>query len=402
MLRNYLLTALRNIWKNKTYSFLNIFGLAVGVTCAGLIFLWVEAEWNYDPFPKKEYIYNVRTNQTYNGVIRTFGSSPGPLAAAMQADIPGVVSTCRTRDRKMLFSLEDKNMYEAGIYADPTLFGMFSMSFLEGSAATSSRDLNSVALSETMARQFFGSVSGVVGRTIRVANKENFTVSSVYRDFPLNSTIRPDYVIPFASFEKDNQWLQYWGANGLSTFVELAPSANPARINLQLKDFIRQKSEQKAGAQPLLIAMKDWRLRDEFVDGKQSGGRIQYVRLFTYIACIILLIACINFMNLSTARSEKRAREVGVRKVLGAERGRLISQFIGESVLLSTLSVALGVLLIGLVLPAFNLLVKEQLSLGIGQPLHILSPGGDRPRLRTCGGQLPRALSFRFQPGTRA
>ena len=373
MLRNYLLTALRNIWKNKTYSFLNIFGLAVGVACAGLIFLWVEAELSYDPFPKREYIYNVRTNQTYNGVIRTFGSSPGLLAAAMKADIPGVVATCRTRDKKMLFSVEDKNVYEAGMYADSTLFGMFSVSFLEGSAGAASRDIKSVALSETMARQFFGSVSGVAGRTIRVGNKENFTVSSVYRDFPLNSTIRPDYVIPFANFEKDNQWLQFWGANGLSTFVELAPSANPARVNLQLKDFIHEKSQQKAGAQPLLIGMKDWRLRDEFVDGKQSGGRIQYVRLFTYIACIIILIACINFMNLSTARSEKRAREVGVRKVLGAERGRLIGQFIGESVLLSTMSVALGVLVIGLVLPAFNLLVKEQLSLGIGQPLHILS-----------------------------
>ena len=373
MLRNYLLTALRNIWKNKTYSFLNIFGLAVGVACAGLIFLWVEAELNYDSFPKREFVYNVRTNQTYNGVIRTFGSSPGPLAAAMKAEIPGIARTCRTRDKKILFSVEDKNVYETGMYADSTLFGMFSMRFLEGGVGSAFRDLNSVAISETMAHQFFGSVNGVVGRTMRIDNKDNVTVSSVFSDFPLNSTFRPDFLMPFGSFEKDNDWLRYWGANGLSTFVELSPSANPAKINQQLKGFIHLKSEQKAGAEPLLIGMKDWRLRDEFVDGKQSGGRIQFVRLFTYIACIILLIACINFMNLSTARSEKRAREVGVRKVLGAERGRLIGQFIGESVLLSAMSVALGVLLISLVLPAFNLLVKEQLSLGIGQPLHILS-----------------------------
>ncbi|MBS1603442.1 MAG: ABC transporter permease [Bacteroidetes bacterium] len=373
MLRNYLLAALRNIWKNKTYSFLNIFGLAVGVACAGLIFLWVEAELGYDPFPKKEFVYNVRTNQTYNGAIRTFNSSPGPLAAAMQAEIPGIVRTCRTREKKILFSVGDKSVYENGMYADSTLFGMFSMHFLEGGVSSAFRDLNSVVISETMARHFFGTVNGVIGRTMRVNDNENFTVSSVFRDFPLNSTVRPDYVIPFGSFEKDNDWLKYWGANGLSTFVELSPSADPAKVNRQLKGFIRQKSEQKAGAQPLLIGMKDWRLRNEFVDGKQSGGRIQFVRLFTYIACIILLIACINFMNLSTARSQKRAREVGVRKVLGAERGRLIGQFIGESILLSILSVVLGALLIGLVLPAFNLMVKEELFLGIGQPLHIMS-----------------------------
>jgi len=373
MLRNYLLTALRNIWKNKTYSFLNIFGLAVGVACAGLIFLWVEAELNYDHFPKREFIYNVRTNQTYNGVIRTFGSSPGPLLPAMKAEMPGVVRTCHTRDSRALFSLEDKSVYETGMYADSTIFGMFSMSFTEGGVGSAFRDLNSIVVSEKMARQFFGSSAGVVGRIIKMDNKNSFKVTGVFRDLPQNSTVQTDFVIPFATFAKDNDWLQYWGVNGLTDFVELSSSANPEKINQQLKDFTLRKSAGKASAQPLLIGMKDWRLRDEFVDGKQSGGRIQYVRLFTYIACIILLIACINFMNLSTARSEKRAREVGVRKVLGAQRGRLVGQFIGESILLATLSVILGVILISLLLPAFNLLVKEELSIGLGQPLHILS-----------------------------
>jgi len=373
MLRNYLLTALRNIWKNKTYSFLNIFGLAVGVACAGLIFLWVEAELSYDPLPKRTYIYNVRTNQNYNGVIRTFNSSPGPLAAAMKAEIPGVVRTCRTRNLNALFGVGDKTVYETGFYADSTLFGMFSMNFLSGRVATAFPDLNSIVVSEKMARQFFGSTSGALGRTIQMNHKDNYSVTGVFRDFPENATYRPDCVLPFEVYENDNPWLKKWGVNGLGTFVELSPSANLAAVNRQLDNFIRIKSADSGAARPLLIGMKDWRLRDEFVDGKQSGGRIQYVRLFTYIACIILLIACINFMNLSTARSEKRAREVGVRKVLGAQRGRLVIQFVGESILLSVLSVALGVLLISLVLPAFNLMVKEQLSPGLGQPLHILS-----------------------------
>jgi putative ABC transport system permease protein len=374
MFRNYLLTALRNVWRNKTYSFLNIFGLAIGITCAALIFLWVEAELNYDPYPKRELVYNVRTNQHYNGVVRTFSSSPGPLAAAMKAEIPGVSGTCRTRNNnQVLFSLDDKSVYEIGLYADSSLFSMFSLSFVQGNAATAFRDLNSIVITEKMARQFFREEPNILGRTLKMDNKDNYTVTGVIRNLPVNSTLELDCVIPFATYEKDNDWLKNWGANGLSTYVELAPSANPAIVNRQLKGFIRKKSADANAAEPLLTGMKDWRLRDEFTDGKQSGGRIEYVRLFTFIAAIILLIACINFMNLSTARSGKRAREVGVRKVLGAERSKLIFQFIGESILLSALSVILGVVIISLLLPMFNILVKEQLTLGLGQPLHLLS-----------------------------
>ena len=373
MFRNYLLTALRNVWKNKTYSFLNIFGLAVGITCAGLIFLWVEAELNYDPFPKKELVYNVRTNQTYNGQIRMFSSSPSPLAAAMKAEIPGVAATCRTRGNQALFGLGDKTVYENGIYADASLFSMFSLSFIQGDPAKAFRDLNSVVITEKVARQFFGDAANAMGKTLRRDNADNFMVTGVIRDLPENSTMQLDCVIPFEFFEKDNDWLKSWRANALSTYVELSPNANPAVVNRQLSGFIRTKAADANAAEPFIIGMKDWRLRDEFVDGKQSGGRIEYVRLFIFIACIILLIACINFMNLATARSEKRAREVGVRKVLGAERSRLIFQFIGESILLSAMSVALGILLITLLLPFFNLLVKEQLTAGLDKPLHFLS-----------------------------
>lgn len=381
MFRNYLLTALRNVWKNKTYSFLNIFGLAIGITCAGLIFLWVEAELNYDPFPKRELVYNIRTNQYYNGVVRTFRSSPGPLAAAIKAEIPGVAAACRTRDKQALFSVGDKSVYENNIYAESSLFTMFSLSFVEGGASAALRGLNSIVITEKMARQFFGDESGVIGgklkdvigRTLKMDNKDNYTVTAVIRDLPENSTLQFDCVIPFETFEKDNSWLKNWGVNGLSTYVELTPAANPAVVNRQLSGLIRKKAADEKAAVPLIIGMKDWRLRDEFTDGKQSGGRIEYVRLFTFVACIILLIACINFMNLATARSEKRAREVGVRKVLGAVRSKLIFQFIGEAILLSALSVTAGTLLISMLLPLFNLLVKEQLTPGLGQPLHILS-----------------------------
>jgi predicted permease len=290
----------------------------------------------------------------------------------MKAEIPGVTDACRTRNTQALYSLEDKSVYENAIYAEPSLFSMFSLSFVQGDASTAFRDLNSIVITEKMARQFFGASPGIMGRTLKMDNKDNYTVTGVIRDLPVNSTLELDCVIPFATFEKDNSWLKNWGANGLSTYVELAPSANAATVNRQLKDFIRKKAADPNAAVPLITGMKDWRLRDEFTNGVQSGGRIEYVRLFTFIACIILLIACINFMNLSTARSEKRAREVGVRKVLGAVRSKLIFQFIGESILLSALSVILGVMLISLLLPMFNVLVKEQLTIGLGQPLHLI------------------------------
>ncbi|HEY6901734.1 MAG TPA: ABC transporter permease, partial [Puia sp.] len=356
-----------------TYSFLNIFGLAVGITCAGLIFLWVEGELNYDSLPKRNLVYEVRTNQTYNGQIRTFSSTPGLLAAAMKEEIPGVASTCRTRGYTTLVSLDDKSVYEQGTYTDASLCDMLSLNFVQGNAASAFSDMTSIVITEKMAHQFFGNEGSVIGRTLKLDNKKTFTVKGVIRDIPENMTLRPDFLIPFKAYEVENDWLKYWGANGLNTYIELSPTANPAVIGKQLSGFIRKKSGNEKSAIPVIIAMKDWRLRNDFTDGNQSGGRIEYVRLFTFIACIILLIACINFMNLATARSEKRAREVGVRKVLGAERGKLIIQFIGESVLLSLFSVAIGAALFSLLLPAFNLLVKEQLSLGLDQPLHILS-----------------------------
>jgi ABC-type antimicrobial peptide transport system permease subunit len=223
-----------------------------------------------------------------------------------------------------------------------------------------------------MAKQFFGNEKNLVGRVLKMDNKQNYTVSGVIADLPENSTLQLDWIAPFDIYRKANDWLSTWGANSLLTYVELSPSADAAAINRQLVSFIRQK-DPTVGGKPVLFAMQDWHLRDQFTDGKISGGRIEYVRLFSLIAWIVLLIACINFMNLATARSEKRAREVGVRKVLGAGRQWLIIQFIGEAIFLSALSVLLGILLIYTVLPLFNTLVDKQLTIGLGNPQHLLA-----------------------------
>jgi len=372
----YFKTMLRHLWKNKTGGFLNIFGLAIGVACAGLIFLWVEDEMNYDVTNvKRDRIYFVRINQLYDGSIRTYGSSPGPLGPAMQAEIPGIANTCRKSEGEssLLFNIGDKQLYSAGIYAEPSLFSMFTLPFVKGNANNPFPQLYSILLTEKAVKKFFGEEKNVVGRTVRVDNRQDYTVAGVLRDPVPNSSLQFEWVIPFEVYLKQSDWVPKWSNNSITTFVELQAGVNPATIDRQLYDFIHQK-EPSSLVHPILFAMKNWRLYDSFQNGKLTGGgRIEYLRLFTAIAWIILLIACINFMNLATARSEKRAREVGVRKVLGAEKKGLVARFIGESLFLSLVSVVLAVLLISLVLPAFNGLVQKELTPGLNNPVHLLA-----------------------------
>lgn len=398
MFRNYVLTTIRNLWRNKIYGFLNIFGLAIGIASAGLIFLWVESEYSFDEmYAKKDQLYQIYTNQTYSGVIRTFDDTPGPLGPGMQKEIPGVVNTCRVTWNTPLFSLGDKAVYEFGGMAEPSLFSMFSLQFVQGNPKDAFPNLNSIVITERMAKQFFGNDGLVLGRILKMNNKENYTVTGVIRDFPYNSSLQMDWAIPFEIWEKQSPWLTLWGANSITTFAELAPSANVATVSRQLAELPHSK-DPKVLTRPILFSMNDWHLQDNFVDGKISGGRIEYVRLFSLIAWIILLIACINFMNLATARSEKRAREVGVRKVLGAGRPRLILQFIGEAIFLSFLAVLLGLVLMSAVMPLFNLLVQEQLSIGLNNPLHIV---GLTAITLTCGlvaGSYPALYLSSFNP----
>ena len=373
MLINFFKITFRNLWKNRGYSFLNIFGLAIGIACAGLIFLWVEDELSYDQLlPKKDRLYFIEDNQTYEGKVRTFSSTPVPLAPAISREIPGIAAACRMQDDQSLFSVEDKAIYERGVYADSTVFSLFNVPFVEGRAQDALKDPTNIVITEKVARQFFGT-GKALGKVFRINNKNEYQVSGVIRDFPDNSTVRPDWIVSFQTFytlHRQDYSMDSWGSNSTSTYVELMPAVSPAAINRSLYDFVQKKAA-GAAAKCFLFSANDWHLRNHFEDGKQVGGQIEYVRLFVVIAWIVLLIACINFMNLATARSERRAREVGVRKVLGAERKGLIAQFIGEAILLSVIAVVAGVMLIALAMPAFSLLIGKTLSLGLNQPLHL-------------------------------
>ncbi|SHN42953.1 ABC transporter permease [Chitinophaga sp. CF418] len=376
MFKSYLKATLRNLWKNKTYSFLNIFGLAIGIVCAGVIFLWVEDEVNFDnTYVKKDRLYSLQANWNYEGSIRTFSSTPGLTGPAIKEEIPGIANSCRMTDfaASLLFNIGEKAIYASGRYADPSLFDMFTLPFVEGNAKTAFKDLNTMVITQKTAKKFFGDDKNIVGRRVKVDNQQEYEITGVLKDMPENSTLQFDWVAPFQIyFQRREESLSDWLSNSPYTYVELEPNADPAAIDKKLYNFIQQKNPQAIN-HLFLFSMNDWRLHGNFENGKQVGGRITYVRMFSLIAWVILFIACINFMNLATARSEKRAREVGVRKVMGAGKRGLIVQFIGEALLMAMFSCVLAVLVIWMVLPLTNALMGKNLTLGLQEPVHILA-----------------------------
>ena len=373
MFSNYFKTAFRNLWKRKGFSFLNIIGLSIGIACAALIFLWVEDELTYnDYFKNKNTLFQVMTNQTYDGETFTFASTPGLLASAMKTEIPGIRSTSRaTWGERIVFTAGDKSLYTDGMQVDSSFVEMFNLELISGTAKRPFPQIQSMLINERLALKLFNSLD-VVGKTIKYDNKEEYIVSGVYKNLPKNARFQSiEWLISFENFLKKNDWLQYWGNNGVQTYAQLNPETDPVQINTKLKNFIQSK-QKDAIAKPLLLSANDWRLRSEFKEGKQNGGRIKYVKLFSLIAWIILFLACINFMNLATARSEQRAREVGVRKVMGSGKSMLIGQFLIEAIVMSFLAVLLSILLVAMVLPAFNQLVEKELLLNLFKPIHLI------------------------------
>lgn len=373
MIRNYFKTTFRNLWKNKGYSLLNIGGLAVGIACAALILLWVEDELTYNHyFSNRDNLYKIKDSQTYDGTTYTFDATPGPLAKAMKAEIPGIKNTARTTwGENMLFALGDKIIYEQGMFVDAPFLTMFQLEFVKGTAGNAFTQQHSLVITETMANKFFGTTD-VIGKNIKVDNKQDYIVSGVIKDLPENVSFRFNWLASFGLFEQENTWLEHWGNNSIATFVETEPNADVKGINAKLYNFVESKSE-GAAAKMSIYPMNRWRMYDSFENGKEVPGRIKFVNLFSLIAWIILIIACINFMNLSTARSEQRAREVGVRKVMGAGKSKLIGQFIGESLFMAFVSALLAVVLIYLSLSVFNGIVEKQLTVNILQPSHLLA-----------------------------
>jgi putative ABC transport system permease protein len=373
MFRNYILAAFRNLRKNRGFSILNISGLAVGIACAGLILLWVEDEMEFDhSIPDHDRICRVMERQLHDGKMGSFNATPGPLGPAILAEIPGIRNVGRTTNDGQLtqsLGVGDKVITEQGNFGDSSLLTMLNLQFIYGGAAHAFDQLHSIVISATLAGKLFGK-DNPVGRSVMVDHKDNFTITGVYKDMPANSTIRFGWLEPYANFEAMTFWAKYWDASGVATYVELAPKTDAAAVDRQLKHFLAAKKD-GLKTECWLFPMNSWHLfwhtTDGYLDGK---GNIRYVRLFFTIALIILAIACINFMNLSTAKSAERAKEVGVRKVMGAGRGGLVRQFVGESLVLSFVATIFAVGIGYAVLPAFNQLVGKQLTVDLLNPVH--------------------------------
>ena len=378
MLRNYLKIAYRNLARNKGYSFINIGGLAVGMAVAMLIGLWVYDELSYDrSFENYDRIAMVMQNQTFNGEIKTATNVPKLLAPELRDSYGDnferiVISSYNF---EQLLAVGDKKITKPGSYMGPEAPEMLTLQMRKGTRAGLT-ETNSILLSESTAQALFGAADPL-GEIVKLGNKEDVKVTGVYADLPHNSSFRDlTFIAPWElNLKSLPEWLG-WGNNWFLTYVQIAENTTMADVSAKIKDAKLDKvgeEEKKFQAQIFLQPMKNWFLRSEFENGVPSGGRIEYVWLFGIIGVFVLLLACINFMNLSTARSEKRGREVGLRKAVGSMRGQLIAQFFGESLLVVFLAFVLVVLLVVLGLPAFNDVTDKQIVFPWANPVFWLA-----------------------------
>jgi len=365
-------TILRSLWKNKSYGFLNIAGLTLGIVCTALLFLWVEDELTYDTgFRKHDRLYQVIQNQLYNGSPSTVKVTSGLLAPALKAEVPGIKNASRISGgtTRALFTLGNKSFYESGNHADSNFFSMFGLEFISGNPVHAFDQLHSLVINQTMAKKFFGEADPI-GQTMKMDNGDLYTITGVFNNLPSNTTYSFSWLAPYELIRSKFDWLNRWDASGIVTLVELEENADRVKVDQQLLGFMKAKKEGMTST-CFLFAMSDWHLYNHFSNGKQDNdGQIKYVRLFALIASLVLIVACINFMNLATARSEQRAKEVGVKKALGAGRKRLIRQFISESLTMSGMAVLLAIGIVWMLLPGFNSLTGKQVELNLTDPLH--------------------------------
>ncbi|HEV3327547.1 MAG TPA: ABC transporter permease [Puia sp.] len=378
MIKNYFLVAWRNMIRNKAFSVINILGLALGMTCSLFIFLWIRDERGVDGFHKNgPQLYQVYERDYFDGKVHADYPTQGLLAEELKKTIPEVQYASGFEWNSInTFEAQNKILKMSGSFAGGDFFTMFSYPLLQGTPQTALNSLEGIAISRKMAELFFGSPAAAMGKAIRFENSDNFQVSAVFENLPANSSLQFDFLRSWLAFKKENEdWIHNWGNTDGPTFVQLRPDANPAKVSAEIKEFIyRYQQRSKAFKVELdLQPFPEKYLHSTFKNGRIDGGRIEYVHLFTMVAVFILLIACINFMNLATARSTKRAKEVGVRKVIGAARPALIAQFMGEALLLTFFSIFIAVSLTALLLPAFNTLTGKQLSLPVHQPVFWLA-----------------------------
>ncbi|MGZ5210430.1 MAG: ABC transporter permease, partial [Kaistella sp.] len=357
MIKNYFKIAWRNLLRNKGLSFINIFGLAIGMAFAMLIGLWIQHEMSYNKFHKNvERIALVRKNTLFNNEKNTQIGIPLPLYDELKSKYPEVKRVTRADwGNPHSLMVGNEKFKKRGLYVDPDFLKMFSFPLLIGNVETALNDPNSIILTQSVDTTLFGK-ENPLNKTIRLDNEFNLHVTGVIKDPPNNSSINFEFLAPFDFRVRNFEWVKnaqtQWSNNFLMNVVEIKEGASIAALSKKIGPLMVQKDKENNKNQTLFLQpMSKWRLYDEYKNWVNVGGRIEYVRLFGIIGVFVLLIACINFMNLSTARSEKRAKEVGIRKAVGSQRMQLIIQFLSESMLTAFLAFLLSILLMWLILP---------------------------------------------------
>lgn len=371
MIKTYIKIAWRNLLKNKSFSAINILGLAIGMAGALLIALWLHNMLGMDRFHEKsDRLYIISNRDIYQGELQAWTNTPKIMGPTLKSDFPEIESFTRIeQDDKFLTSYGDKNLVSSASFVDPGFFNMFSYPLLKGNKTNLLKDANSVVITEQYAKALFGD-NDPIGKTIKIESKYLVTVQAIVKDPSSYSSLQFDYLLSWDLAKKMGYVDKNWSNNSTYTYVLLREGITLENFNAKIRLFSQNHinvgdNEIKSTNEIFAFPYKDTYLYDRSEQGEYTSGRIQLVRLFTWIGAFILLVACINFMNLSTARSERRAKEVGVRKVIGAQRKSLILQFIVESILISIAAMALALVFIVLVLPAFNNLVEKNLTISI-------------------------------------
>jgi ABC-type antimicrobial peptide transport system permease subunit len=366
MFKNYLKIAFRNIKKHKGYSFINISGLAIGMACTILIFLWVRDELSFDTFNKNaKQVYRIVQDQVNSSGVFKLAATPAPLAETCKEDFPGVINYMRIRPstRKVLLKINGKLVYEDGFaYADPSIFEIFTFPFVSGDPKTALYDPSSVIITEKIAKKYFSNEEPI-GKTVLVNNKNIFTIKGVIKDIPQNSHLRFSILAHFDKL-KEMGARSGWYDNGYFAYLLLIKNASYKEFTekfAQIMEKYAPESSSKFYLQPL----PEVHLKSNFEIDLYGHTEFKYqnITIFSSIAIFVLLIACINFMNLSTARASKRAKEVGIRKVIGANNALLVRQFFAETLLLSLIALIIALISVHLFLPIFNNLSGKQLTM---------------------------------------
>lgn len=404
MLKNYLLIATRNLLKNRMYSFINISGLAIGITCSVLIFLWVIDEISFDQFiPKVDRLSQVWSNAYFDGGVKSWKSVPLPVYEALKtadSHIKRVAVTDWGYDH-LISTGGEKRLMKRGFYVSEEFLEMFEFPLLAGNAAQVLDDPRSIIISESVAKALFDN-EDPINKTIRLDNEHELKVTGILKNVPKNSSFQFDFLLTWKFREQVSEWIKKnntnWGNYSFQVFVETNETGDKAAVDKSIKMMLQNHGEKDMKPELFLYPMPRWRLYSNFDNGVETSGMSDYVQLFTVIAVFILIIACINFMNLATARSEHRAREVGIRKSVGSRRVELILQFIGESTLISFLAFVIAILLAQLLLPVYNSLVEKELVINYASKEFWLISVGAILCTGIASGSYPAFYLSSFQP----